>query len=234
MVVELDFQRNGVSVFKSVNFAGYIGVLTGIKPHRFTLVRNFPTGSFVRLLTFHYEFGQTLDERFSLDGGFVGIIRWLLGDRKASWAGFLMREVLDEAPGYPEALTKLTTTKLLAPVYFILGGNTSEQVRQLSLFNFGQWDLKVLTFLGSKGGGHHSGTERGGRLVHGPRECEPKVHLVPCGDQLRPLEQAALLRRPPDPCYPLPRLYRPSERLSARLVRRPLHSASHEQSETTN
>ena len=52
LVVELDFQRSGQTVYKSVNFAGYIGVLTGMKPDRFSL---------------------TLDERFSLDGGFVGM-----------------------------------------------------------------------------------------------------------------------------------------------------------------
>ncbi len=52
LVVELDFQRGGRTVYKSVNFAGYIGVLTGMKPGSFSL---------------------TLDERFSLDGGFVGM-----------------------------------------------------------------------------------------------------------------------------------------------------------------
>ena len=52
LVVELDFQRHGKTVYKSVNFAGYIGVLTGLKPGSFSL---------------------TLDERFSLDGGFVGM-----------------------------------------------------------------------------------------------------------------------------------------------------------------
>ena len=127
LVVELDFQRGGVSVFKSVNFAGYIGVLTGIKPQRFTLVCFALNSFFFHLAMTDYHL-QTLDERFSLDGGFVGIIRWLMGDRTARWAGFLMREVLDQAPGYSEALATLTTTKLLAPVYFILGGNTSEQV----------------------------------------------------------------------------------------------------------
>ena len=63
-----------------------------------------------------------------MDGGFVGIIRWLLGDRSARWAGFLMRDVLEQADGYHQALKTLTTSKLLAPVYFILGGNTTEQV----------------------------------------------------------------------------------------------------------
>lgn len=32
MVINVDFQSKGKTVFKSVHFAGYIGVLTGIKP----------------------------------------------------------------------------------------------------------------------------------------------------------------------------------------------------------
>ena len=32
LVVNLDYQRRGKTVFKSVNFAGYIGILTGLKP----------------------------------------------------------------------------------------------------------------------------------------------------------------------------------------------------------
>ena len=107
-MVELDFQRGGQTVYKSVNFAGYVGVLTGMKPQKFTL---------------------TLDERFSMEGGFVGIIRWLLGDRSANWAGFLMRDVLEKADSYHQALTTLTTSKLLAPVYFILAGNATDQVK---------------------------------------------------------------------------------------------------------
>ena len=31
-IVNLDFQRKGKTVFKSVNFAGHIGMLTGMKP----------------------------------------------------------------------------------------------------------------------------------------------------------------------------------------------------------
>jgi len=32
LVVNLDFKRNGHTVFKSTTFAGYIGMLTGMKP----------------------------------------------------------------------------------------------------------------------------------------------------------------------------------------------------------
>jgi len=106
LVVEIDYQRNNQTVYKSVNFAGYVGVLTGMKPQRFTL---------------------TLDERFSMDGGFVGIIRWLMGDRSAKWAGFLMRDVLEQDSTYQQALSSLSNAKLLAPVYFIVSGNSSGQ-----------------------------------------------------------------------------------------------------------
>lgn len=34
LVVNLDFQRKNQTVFKSTNFAGYVGMLTGIKPVR--------------------------------------------------------------------------------------------------------------------------------------------------------------------------------------------------------
>lgn len=112
LVVELHFQRGGETVYKSINFAGYVGVLTGMKPQRFTI---------------------SLDERFSFDGGFAGIIRWLLGDRDANWAGFLMRDTLEQADSYHQALTKLATSKLLAPVYLILAGNSSEQVIELKV-----------------------------------------------------------------------------------------------------
>lgn len=118
LVVNLDFKRNNQTVFKSTNFAGYVGMLTGIKPHIFTL---------------------TMNERFSLDGGYIGIFEWILGQRDGMWMSFLTRSVLETANSYEEAKTRLAQTKLLAPAYFILGGNSTGQgciitrSRQLSL-----------------------------------------------------------------------------------------------------
>ncbi|KAM8843220.1 acid ceramidase [Synchiropus picturatus] len=106
LVVNLDFQRNNKTVFKSTNFAGYVGMLTGIKPKAFTL---------------------TMNERFSLDGGYIGIVEWILGKRDGMWMSFLTRSVLENATSYEEAKTRLAQTKLLAPAYFILGGNQSSQ-----------------------------------------------------------------------------------------------------------
>ncbi|KAL6467294.1 hypothetical protein MHYP_G00250980 [Metynnis hypsauchen] len=102
LVVNVDFRRSNRTVFKSTNFAGYVGMLTGMRPHMFTL---------------------TMNERFSLNGGYIGILEWILGKRDGMWMSFLTRAVLENATSYAEAKKLLSDTKLLAPAYFILGGN---------------------------------------------------------------------------------------------------------------
>uniref|UniRef100_A0A671EX45 Acid ceramidase n=1 Tax=Rhinolophus ferrumequinum TaxID=59479 RepID=A0A671EX45_RHIFE len=104
LTVNLDFQRNNKTVFKASSFAGYVGTLTGFKPGLFSL---------------------TLNERFSTSGGYMGVIEWILGKRDAMWIGFISRSVLENCTSYEEAKNILTKSKLLAPAYFILGGNKS-------------------------------------------------------------------------------------------------------------
>ncbi|KAJ8298469.1 hypothetical protein KUTeg_025000 [Tegillarca granosa] len=121
LVVNIDYQKQEKTVFRAVHFAGYIGILTGIKPGIFTL---------------------TMNERFGLDGGyivekpvplhlicftFLGILEWLLGKRTGQWMGFLTRNTLENAISYEEAKDMLSKTEMLAPAYYILGGNSSGQ-----------------------------------------------------------------------------------------------------------
>lgn len=100
-VIKLDFQRSQKTVFKAVTFAGYLGVLTGVKPGAFSM---------------------TINERFKLNGGFIGLLEWLLGDHSQHWVGFLSRQLMENGTNYENAKTTLSTSKLLAPVYFILAG----------------------------------------------------------------------------------------------------------------
>ncbi|XP_003466494.1 acid ceramidase-like [Cavia porcellus] len=104
LTVNLDFQRNNKTVFKATSFAGYVGTLTGFKPRLFSL---------------------TLNQRFSLHGGYLGILEWILGKKDAAWIGFIIRSVLENGISYEEAQKILMKTKLLVPVYFILGGSKS-------------------------------------------------------------------------------------------------------------
>ncbi|KAM6220751.1 acid ceramidase [Rhynchocyon petersi] len=104
LTVNLDFRRNNKTVFKASSFAGYVGMLTGFKPGLFSL---------------------TLNERFALNGGYMGILEWMMGKKDAMWIGFITRSVLENSTSYEEAKNILMKTKVLAPAYFILGGNRS-------------------------------------------------------------------------------------------------------------
>jgi len=66
----------------------------------------------------------------NLSGGcnFVGIFKWLIGDRSGSWMSFLTRRTLEHATSYEQAKHLLTNTTMLAPAYFILGGTKSREV----------------------------------------------------------------------------------------------------------
>ena len=45
--------------------------------------------------------------------------------RNAKWMGFLTRDVMESANSYSEAKDMLSTQELLAPAYYILGGNST-------------------------------------------------------------------------------------------------------------
>jgi acid ceramidase len=105
-IINIEWRKAGKTVFKTVNFAGFIGAYNGVKPQRFTVTAN---------------------QRFDKDGGFVGIMKWLKGDNSLSWMTLLVREVLETANSYEEAVARFTNTPLMAPVYYIVGGNSSGQ-----------------------------------------------------------------------------------------------------------
>ncbi|XP_050714635.1 acid ceramidase-like isoform X2 [Eriocheir sinensis] len=102
MAVRLRWTKNNATVFESLSFSGYVGVLTAVKKDAFTF---------------------SLNKRFALNGGFLGLLEWLLfHDHDQRWVSFLTREVMEKATSYTEAWQALSTPRLLAPVYFILGG----------------------------------------------------------------------------------------------------------------
>ncbi|KAM9470417.1 N-acylsphingosine amidohydrolase (acid ceramidase) 1a [Clarias gariepinus] len=125
LVVNVDFRRNDRTVFKSTSFAGYVGMLTGIKPREFTL---------------------TMNERFSIDGGYIGILEWILGMRDGMWMSFLTRIVLENATSYEHAKNQLAQKKLLAPAYFILGGNQTGQgcvITRTRINTLDVWEINI-------------------------------------------------------------------------------------------
>lgn len=102
LVIQLKWQKGGKTIYESINYSGYMGITTAVKKGAFTF---------------------SFDERFQLNGGYVGLLEWiLLNDHSQKWVGFLTREVMEDAKDYDEAKSMLSHTRLLAPVYFILGG----------------------------------------------------------------------------------------------------------------
>ena len=57
-----------------------------------------------------------------------GIIKWVLGDHTDFWMSFLTRDTMESATSYKQAKDWLSNKKLLAPAYFILGGNETAEV----------------------------------------------------------------------------------------------------------
>ncbi|PAV85130.1 hypothetical protein WR25_04544 [Diploscapter pachys] len=102
MLVNLNWKKNGAVLFKSISFAGYSGILSGMRPGAFSI---------------------TVDSRFAKPSGVHGTISWLLGhNQDIKWMAWLTRETLENCDNYVDAKNKLMGTPLLAAVYFILGG----------------------------------------------------------------------------------------------------------------
>ncbi|CAG0886982.1 unnamed protein product [Darwinula stevensoni] len=120
LVVETTFIKGGQVLYKSTGFVGHIGILTAVKPGAFSL---------------------SIDERFGMDAGILGILKWILGDRSGTWLGFLTRSVMEEETTYEAALRRLSDTRLLAPVYFILAGPSTGAVVTRWKKKYDVWEL---------------------------------------------------------------------------------------------
>lgn len=122
LVVSLNFIQGNKTLYRAINYAGYTGILTAINPGKFAL---------------------TVDERFTWDGGYVGIAEWILGDRNQQWMGFLTRQVMETCGSYSCAQKKLSKPPLVAPVYFILSGTSPTEgcVITRGRNNFDIWPL---------------------------------------------------------------------------------------------
>jgi len=107
MVINIMWMKNNRLVFKSNNFAGFVGIYNGLKPNAFTLTAN---------------------ERFALRGGYVGMLEWLLGEYPdGKWMTWHARETMEQATSYQDAKQRLSTQPILSPVYYILGGKNPNE-----------------------------------------------------------------------------------------------------------
>ena len=112
--VNIDFQRNGTTVYKSVQFAGSVGVFTGVVPKRFSLSLN----------------SRSADHLFE---GPFSLIKWLyFSDEELHFASFFARTALEKSRNFSDAVNMLSTGPLLVSVYYIVAGVKPEQATVIS------------------------------------------------------------------------------------------------------
>jgi hypothetical protein len=110
LTVELVYVRSGQPVFITTTWAGYAGVLTGMR-----LCPSAPAAAF----------GVSVNFRSPGDGTFwTNLSKTLNG----AWPiGFLVREAMEHANGFDEAAEWLRCSELIAPCYFTISGTQPGQ-----------------------------------------------------------------------------------------------------------
>jgi len=101
-----DIQKGGKTLFVATTFAGYVGILSGMKPNAFSI---------------------TIDTRFYPDGItelFYEIVA-AVTEKNASLVSFLSRDVFTNENNFKSALTSLSNSTLIADVYYIMAGTKS-------------------------------------------------------------------------------------------------------------
>ena len=105
MTIIVDFQSSGKTVYTGTTFVGYAGLLTGQRPHAYTI---------------------TLDQR---DKGewWLNALDALISGRHTV-TGFLIRNTLaDTSLSFGDAILSLAYEPLIAPCYLIVGGVDSNE-----------------------------------------------------------------------------------------------------------
>lgn len=105
LTITVDFQSSGKTVYTGTTFVGYVGLLTGQRPHAYTI---------------------TLDQRNKGDWWMNALEALAAGTQAV--AAFLIRDTLaDTSLDFEDAILKLGYEPLIAPCYLIMGGVTSNQ-----------------------------------------------------------------------------------------------------------
>ena len=103
MTIEVEFRRGGEVVYVASTWAGYLGVLTGLRPNGFSVSVNWRKSAVGLLENFHH----------------LGSGVWA--------AGCLVRHVLEADaafPQYADAVRALASFPLASPAYVIVAGTT--------------------------------------------------------------------------------------------------------------
>lgn len=100
LTINVDFMRNGSVAYSGVTFAGYVGVLTGVRPGGWSV---------------------SVDERWTKNGTiWTNVFEALFSHGQS--IGFFLRDTLDAEATYAGALAKVQSTHLISVIYIIMAG----------------------------------------------------------------------------------------------------------------
>jgi len=108
LTIQVDYHSKGKVLFHATSFAGYVGVLSGMRPQGYSIsidTRNYPAG-----------IGQLFYEVIAA-----------IKEHNATLVSFLTRKVLTKIPDFEGAVKNLSDDLLIADVYYIVGGVSANQ-----------------------------------------------------------------------------------------------------------
>jgi len=126
LTMTLEYKKGGKTLFYATSFAGYVGVLSGMKPKAFSIslnTRYYPKNG---LENFLYEIVAAITEKNS------------------SLVSFLTRDVMMAETNWNSAVKHLTTGPLIADVYYIVGGVSANEGAVISRNRLNASDIWVL------------------------------------------------------------------------------------------
>jgi len=101
LTIDVVFQKGGKTLYHGVSFAGYVGLLTGMRPGAFSISANERDDGLI---------WENLLEAFLVPGSYASC--------------FLIRDTLEQNKNFEDAVYRLSTTPLAAPIYLTVAGTS--------------------------------------------------------------------------------------------------------------
>jgi len=126
LTMTLEYQKGGKTLFYATSFAGYVGVLSGMKPNAFSISLNTRYYPQHGLENFLYEIIAAIEEKNN------------------TLVSFLTRDVMMSESNWNSAVQHLSTGPLIADVYYIVGGVSVNEGAVISRNRLNASDVWVL------------------------------------------------------------------------------------------
>eukprot|EP00026_Physarum_polycephalum_P016059 Phypoly_transcript_16891.p1 GENE.Phypoly_transcript_16891~~Phypoly_transcript_16891.p1 ORF type:complete len:227 (+),score=27.82 Phypoly_transcript_16891:85-681(+) len=126
LTMTIEYQKGGQTVFYATSFAGYVGVLSGMKPNAFSISLNTRYYPKHGLENFLYEIIAAIQEKNN------------------TLVSFLTRDVMMTETNWDAAVEHLSNGPLIADVYYIVGGVSMNEGAVISRNRLNASDVWVL------------------------------------------------------------------------------------------